>query len=418
MKRIMVVNPPVVCVNECQREWYSFAHPTSLLKIAAYHKGLGNHVDFIDCMEYEDQWHKPLRFYKKMPLGTQDLNLDIDASFLGKSFAWLQQKLDAHKPPDEIWISCHITFNAELAHQTIFAIKKVFPGVPVVFGGNYPTLFPEEASKSGATVFPGRLHGALTCFPDYSVFQQPPDYFIFQLTLGCANRCSHCVNHLLGPIVRFDIDALVKDIKSKKREYGTGIFVNIDPNVACYDLEPFLETVIKQKADVDLYFYGGIQPDRVTPRLVTLMKRANVKGITLPRELNRQANIKLRKKYTAADFYNAIRLFENEHYDLSTFHCPFPVALRDDDPEFILSIIKEIKNLGAVAEISPISYIPGTLEYDNHHDLLKGKDLEALNWALWPNLDSPERIRAYSSIYNMAHDNRFIDPWPIDIRRQ
>ena len=415
MKRIIAINPPVLCVNECQREWYSFAHPTSLLKIIAYHKGLGNHIDFIDCMEYENEWNKPLTFYKKMPLGTQDLNLKIDTCVLGKSFDWLKKELAKHKTPDEIWISCHIMFNAELAHETISTIKKVVAGIPLVFGGNYPTLFPKGAGKSGANVFSGRLHEALTCFPDYSVFELPPDYFVFQLTLGCENQCSHCVNHLLGPIVRFDIDALVKDIKLKRKEYKTRTFVNIDPNAAYYDLELFLETIIKQKADVDLYFYGGIQPDTVTRRLVTLMKRANVKGITLARELNLQLNTRLRKKYTADDFYNAISLFEHENYDLSTFHCPFPVALRDDNLEHIFSIIEEVKNIGAVAEISPISYIPGTSEYDNHYDLLKGKDLEALNWALWPNLDSIEKIRLYSSIYNLAHDNRFVDPWPIDI---
>ena len=67
--------------------------------------------------------------------------------------------------------------------------------------------------------------------------------------------------------------------------------------------------------------------------------------------------------------------------------------------------------MGAVAEISPISYIPGTPEYDNHYDLLKGKDLEALNWALWPTIDSIEKIRTYSLIYNMAHNYRFVGPW-------
>jgi hypothetical protein len=376
MKRIIAINPPVLCVNECQRDWYSFAHPTSLLKIVAHHKALGNRIDFIDCMEYENEWNKPLTFYKKMAIGTQDLNLKIDTYILGRSIDWLIKELTKHKTPDEIWVSCHIMFNAELAHETISMIKKAFAGIPIVFGGNYPTLFPGEAGKSGANVFTGRLHEALTCFPDYSVFELPPDYFVFQLTLGCENKCSHCVNHLLGPIVRFDIDALVKDIKFKRKEYETRIFANIDPNAAYYDLELFLETIIEQKADVDLYFYGGIQPNFVTKRLVTLMKRANVKGITLPRELNPQLNTRLRKKYTTDDFYNAIRLFENENYDLSTFHCPFPVALRDDNLAHILSIIKEIKDMGAIAEIAPISFIPGTSEYDNHYDLLKGKDLE------------------------------------------
>ena len=415
MKRILLINPPVLCVNECQKEWYSFAHPTSLLKIAAYHKILGNQIDFIDCMEYEEEWNKPLKFYKKMPIGTQDLNLKIDTYILGKSFEWLIQELAKHHRPDEVWVSCHITFNAELAHQTIYTVKKVLADISVVFGGNYPTLFPEDAARSGASVYTGRLKEALTCFPDYSVLQTPPDYFVFQLTLGCGNRCTHCVNHLLGPIVKFDIDAVVKYIRSKCETYESRTFVNIDPNVACFDLENFLEEIINQKVEAEFYFFGGIQPDKITKRLVRLMKRANVKGVTLPRELNEQLNTRMGKIYSEEDFFKAIKLFESEQYDLSAFHCPFPVSLRDDDLPYVLSIIKQIKELGAIAEISPISYVPGTSEYDNHDDLLKDKNLEELNWALWPSLDSIEKIRTYAMLYNMAHGYRFVDPWRFEM---
>ena len=42
------------------------------------------------------------------------------------------------------------------------------------------------------------------------------------------------------------------------------------------------------------------------------------------------------------DFYNAVRLFEQETFDLSAFHCPFPVALRDDKIEQIFVIISQV----------------------------------------------------------------------------
>jgi hypothetical protein len=47
------------------------------------------------------------------------------------------------------------------------------------------------------------------------------------------------------------------------------------------------------------------------------------------------------------------------------------------------------------------------------NDMLKGKDLEELNWALWPTLNSLEKIRTYSLIYNMAHHYQFADPWVV-----
>ena len=33
-KRLLFINPPVVCASNIQIGWYSYAHPTSLLKLA------------------------------------------------------------------------------------------------------------------------------------------------------------------------------------------------------------------------------------------------------------------------------------------------------------------------------------------------------------------------------------------------
>lgn len=413
MKRILLLNPPVLCVNQCQLEWYAFAHPTSLLKIAAFQKSIGNSVDLVDCMAYENHWNRPLHFYKKLAIGHRDLGLGIPTYILGRTFDWLARELASRQAPDEIWISCHLTFNSELAHAAIATIAAVFPGIPIVFGGNYPTLFPGDAARSGARVFEGRLSEALFCFPDYSVFHAAPDYFVFQLTLGCENDCSHCVNHRLGPVVTLDPAAVVRDIESKRSRYGRRKFINIDPNPSGGDLELFLETVIGRGLDVELYFYGGIPPNRVTREMVTLMKQANVKGITLPRERGDALNRKLRKKYLAGDFHQAVRLFQEQNFDFSLFHCSFPVGLRDDDLDPIREIIGEIQGLGAVAEMAPVCFIPGTPEFERHADLLTGKSLEELNWALWPGLDSIEKIRAYSALYCLAHQNRFHHSWAV-----
>src|SRR5690554_3968187 len=93
MKKILFINPPVVYVNECQKGWYSFAHPTSILKLIAWQKNLGHRVDFIDCMDYEVYSDTPSVFYKQLPLGTNHLNLYIDTFILGKPVTWLKQEL-------------------------------------------------------------------------------------------------------------------------------------------------------------------------------------------------------------------------------------------------------------------------------------------------------------------------------------
>ena len=125
MKRILFINPPVVCVNECQMGWYSFAHPTSILKLIAWHRLQGNETAFIDCMDYEggslpgsgrkqqnegliqpgDDPFSPGRLtqpYKKLPLGSSRLHISIDTFILGKSIHWLEDELKKQAPLDEI----------------------------------------------------------------------------------------------------------------------------------------------------------------------------------------------------------------------------------------------------------------------------------------------------------------------------
>jgi hypothetical protein len=413
MKKVLFINPPVVCANQCQRGWYSFAHPTSILKLIAWHRELGHAVAFIDCMDYEVRKSTPLQFYKAMPLGANNLNLYMDTFILGQSMEWLEQELQKQDQPDEIWVSCHMTFNNEVTHQTIQIAKMVFPEALMLLGGNYPTLFPELArQKSGAEINIGSIPEVNTIFPDYSLFQGPMDYIVFQLDLGCGNNCSHCVNGKLNKeIVRFDVDTLVDDLKQKKELYGVKKFINIDPNVAKYDLEDFLRACIQKRLDADLFFYGGIQPDKVTGELAELMKSAKVKGITLPRELEIADNTRLHKSYGPKNFYEAIALFQKAGFDLSDFHCSFPVGFKDDSLIDIASIIKEINDLGAIPEITPVAFIPDTPEYSRHFSVLKGKTLEELNWALWPALDSREQIIAHSLLYNAAHGNIFEKPW-------
>ena len=413
MKKVLFINPPVVCVNECQKGWYSFAHPTSILKLIAWHRQLGHDVAFIDCMDYEVRKSTPLQFYKSLPLGANHLNLYMDTFILGQSMEWLEKELKKQDQPDEIWVSCHMTFNNELTHQTIQTAKIVFPEAFVLLGGNYPTLFPELArQRSGAAINIGPIPEVSTIFPDYSLFQGPMDYNVFQLDLGCGNNCSHCVNSKLNKeIVRFDVQTLVDDLKQKKELYGVKKFVNIDPNVAKYDLEDFLRACVQKKLDADLFFYGGIQPDKVTRELAELMKSANVKGITLPRELEIAENARLHKSYGPKNFYEAIALFQKAGFDLADFHCSFPVGFKDDCLIDIASIIKEINDLGAIPEITPVAFIPDTPEYNRHFSVLNGKTLEELNWALWPALDSNEQIIAHSLLYNAAHGNRFKKPW-------
>ena len=398
-KRLLFINPPVVCASNIQVGWYSYAHPTSLLKLARHQQDLGHHVTLIDCMDYVEKARPRMAFYKKLPLGAAALKLERSAYILGRGFDWLRTQLQNAAEPDEIWVSCHITFNAELAHRAIRLARERFPNAPVVFGGNYPTLFPDDAGRTGATPHVGPVSGAERYYPDYSLFDRRVDYVVFQLTLGCMNSCAHCLNHRLPrKVVRLDPGEVASHIGRSRSEHGVRTFVNIDPNTAAFGLEAFLEQVVSRELDIDLYFYGGIQPDLVTSSLVRLMQRARVKGFTLPAELGPTANAALNKSYSEGDFRQAVRLFQEADFDLSGVHCTFPVGLKHDRRTEIVARVREIISLGMIVEIAPVALAPGTPEYDRHLYALAGKSLEELNWALWPTLDTQDKISWFARL--------------------
>ena len=338
-----------------------------------------------------------------MPLGATGLGLERAAHLMGRPWPWLIERLKEEEPPDEVWISSHLTFNLEPAHEVIRLVGDRFPDAEIIFGGNYPTLFPEEAARSGARIHVGNIPAAETCFPDYGFWPGYPGYIIFQLTLGCPNRCAHCLNHRLNRrVIRFDPEATADYIEKNRRDLGVRLYLNIDPNAASAGLTEFLEIMADRDLDVWLYFFGGIQPDRVTRDLARLMKRVNVRGFTLPGELDDESNDLLNKTYSQSAVYRAVELFKAEGVDLSRVHCSFPVGFRYDRPDKIMDRINWIRDNGMIAEPAPISLAPGVIEYDRHAEMLAGKSLTELNWALWPTVDSPEKLNWY---FRLMRDN-------------
>ena len=236
---------------------------------------------------------------------------------------------------------------------------------------------------------------------------------MFQLTLGCSNNCTHCINHLLGDVVCLEVEKVVSFIKRQYKSLGINQFVNLDPNISLLTLSVFLDKLITLDIPVSIYLFGGTQPDFLTPKLLEKMHRAKVSGLTVPRELDPTSNQKLNKLYTPKDFYRAIENLSASNLKLEHLHCTLPIGLERDNLQDIMKAIKEIHSIGAIAEIAPISYIPKTVEYDRHVHLLKGKTLEELNWALWPTLDSQHKIELYKEIYNYAHHGQYKNCWPV-----
>jgi hypothetical protein len=126
-------------------------------------------------------------------------------------YQYVRGKVVPDIKPERILMSCIFTFYSEIYKKTINYYRKMFPGVPLVVGGVFPTLNPKWFSDRWSqtlsngefevTVSPG-LHPALeNIAPKYNVAikyedRKPPyprDKIVLYSSRGCTNNCGYCV---------------------------------------------------------------------------------------------------------------------------------------------------------------------------------------------------------------------------------
>ena len=150
---------------------YADVFPYGLHQIATMLRGEGHDVRLLDMMTYleggyDGALRAELRFGKKACGDNRVRNLARDVFLYGRDVDWLEERLAEGPAPDEVLVTCCLSFNWEPAHGVVAACRKAFPKARIRLGGFYPTAFPEHAARSGADeVFRGRWAEADRVFP-------------------------------------------------------------------------------------------------------------------------------------------------------------------------------------------------------------------------------------------------------------
>ncbi|MBI2918049.1 MAG: hypothetical protein HYY01_08640 [Chloroflexi bacterium] len=144
--------------------YYSRYPPLGLLKLATYHKLLGNTVELV-------RGRQPVA-----------------------------------RVPDKVYVTSLFTYAWQPVHQAVAYYKRAFPVAKLVVGGIYATLMPEHAARSGADeVHSGLFADAEDLLPDYYYSSIPGwrQSIVFSHR-GCVNHCPYCAVPLMeksnGPI--------------------------------------------------------------------------------------------------------------------------------------------------------------------------------------------------------------------------
>jgi radical SAM superfamily enzyme YgiQ (UPF0313 family) len=407
MSRHLLVNPPVLAVDPMQVDLYAEAIPFGLIQIATHLRRQGHAVTFLDMMGYADRDFvrelSPARRWDAKPLGDARVGATRDTFLYGRPLSWLAEQTDALEPPDDIWVTCCISFNYEPAFAVIRLLRERFPAARIRLGGFYPTAFPEHARRSGAdVVHEGRMAEVEGCFPELGLLERVPPIWLFRLVRGCRYRCSFCINARERAEVIGEPAAVVEEIAAVHRGHGVETFSNWDPNVMLRldVLEPFLDRLAAAALPVTLKFEMGIQPNRLTTALAARMRRAGTGAMTIPFEsAEPQMMRRFGKPYRMEHAMDAVARCRELGYDTRRFHCTFVLGIRGETLRHVFRTYFGVLKAGGHPTPFPLSITPGTREHEAHAEHLGGKDLADLNGHLWPALDSLARVRLYDRLY-------------------
>ncbi len=396
-KKIAFISTPMTFLENWLSTFVTI--PIGVLKIISFLKKNKNEVYYID-MHSTDSWRDekdPLYFpkdvakFKKVKISNKEFWLYI----AGKDFEYLEEELRKIKKIDEIWITCSFTCDYEIVKKYIDISKKIYPNVIVRVGGDFVRSFPELGKKLSADyVFTERIKEADLSLPDYSI-KDKWDYGLFQLQLGCVNRCSFCSTGKDFP-QKFEAIEVIDYMKNFYLKYKPLAFWNWDPNLLLYrdNFLLFLKLYKDSKMNVPLKFGKGLQVNFITDEILENLKKVKVDLITLPIECaSYRIAYRIKKPYTIISTIKALYNAKKKGINMKSFLCTWVIGYPDDDISSFFRIFLSILKFGARPAPFPVFLFPGSADYVYYYKFIKNKNISELHGQIWPLINDNNKLK-------------------------
>jgi radical SAM superfamily enzyme YgiQ (UPF0313 family) len=305
----------------------------------------------------------------------------ISPDFFLRSLAEIEQ-------PDLIMITSMMTYWYPGVFDTIKLLKRAFPSVPVILGGNYVTLCPEHASYSGADFcLAGPAEQSIPSFLKYfcdrdmdfipvsnnlDSYPYPAFDLIFHLdqvpiltSRGCPFRCTYCASPLLNKqFLRRDPTRVADEIEYWHIRFGVDHFSFYDDALLMEPREliiPLLHELIRRNLHLQFHCPNGLHLREITSELSSLMFSAGFKTIRFGFETSdAQQQATTGGKVKNENLIDAVAHLIEAGYSKEDIGVYLLCGLPEQSSDEVLDSIRFVQSCGARPIIAEYSPIPGT----------------------------------------------------------
>jgi len=448
MKRnynLLLVNPWIYDFTA-----YDFwSKPLGLLYIAGILIEQDYKINYIDCMDRYNREILKLQnrefpqkdefgrgpFYKEEVKKPEVLkNIPRCFSRYGITEDVFIDELTKIPSPQVVLITSIMTYWYPGVFRVIEIIKKIFPGIPIIFGGVYATLCFKHAFKFSGADYVTKGNSIRDLIKileqhareknDYSKYEKGLDnlpypawdlysnldYICILSSRGCPYRCSYCASFRINPKLEFrNPKEVVKEIEYWHREREIKDFVFYDDALLINSEDNFLiilEGLISKKLAIRLHTPNGIHVRMINEKIALKMYQAGVETIRLGFEtVDPRLQSETGGKVTNLEFKKAVNYLLKAGFKTSQIGAYLLIGLPGQNLQEIVDSIRFVIDCGAHPRLTKFSAIPGTKiwnEAKSHFNLKGGIDPLFHNDALLPYLSPDVTIKAYQQMKSIA----------------
>ncbi len=399
----MSQKPTILCVNPWIHDFaaYDFwSKPLGLLSLAGLLRQHGCEVFYLDCA---DRFHPragtppdPVARFGRGPYRKSRLPKPAGLAHLPRHFCrygidpeWFLADLRALPRPDLVLVTSIMTYWYPGAEEAIRLIKQVFPRVPVILGGIYPTLCADHAAANSAAdeiavhasekdILPLIARHTGTD-PVYDYDAKDPDnwprpafdlqnhinYIPLLTSRGCPFACPYCASSFLNPErCRRSPARVVEDIEYWHHAYGVRDFVFYD-DALLIDAErhfvPLAERLIRKNLPLRFHTPNALHIGSINSVTASLMKKTGFETIRLGLEtaaFDRRREFDA--KVTGEEFFRAVNCLQQAGFSRRQTGAYLLVGLPGQALETVETSIGIVKEAGLTPIPAYYSPIPHT----------------------------------------------------------